>query len=162
MTQEEKLAELLARQGITLLRIYLGEREDGQVRQDSFRLVFEVREKKVWETKFFSGVGNRTRTIPEERGVAKKLADYPRKQGQLGVKTVTYVLTPSLQEVLECLRLDASCGEELFRDFCESYGHDEDSRKSLDTYMHCQDTAYHMRRMFRGAYDELTQILEEE
>lgn len=47
---------------------------------------------------------------------------------------------PTAGEVLECLVLDAGCGEDDYADFCASLGYDEDSRKALAMWHACRKT----------------------
>lgn len=63
---------------------------------------------------------------------------------------VLYYESPKLTDVLECLEADASLGEMLFKDFCDDLGYDTDSRKALEIYESCQDTAIKLREVRRG------------
>ena len=54
---------------------------------------------------------------------------------------------PSKEEVLECLYSDADCGNDTFSDFCSNLGYDKDSRKALEIYLACQETALKIRKL---------------
>lgn len=53
---------------------------------------------------------------------------------------------PELDAVLYALVLDAGASEERFDDWCANFGYDPDSRKALETYLQCQETAAKLRK----------------
>ena len=53
---------------------------------------------------------------------------------------------PKLDDVLYALIGDASASEESFDDWCSNFGYDTDSRKALETYLQCQETATKLRK----------------
>ena len=58
---------------------------------------------------------------------------------------------PKVDDVVNCLMTDAnSVAGETFRDYCDNFGSDPDSRAALDTYLACQDTLIMMRKLFGG------------
>ena len=61
-----------------------------------------------------------------------------------------YYESPKSADVMECLESDASCGEMLFKDFCDGLGYDTDSRKALEIYESCQYTAIKLRQVRRN------------
>jgi hypothetical protein len=64
---------------------------------------------------------------------------------------------PELESVLDCLAIDASFAEgNTYNDFCAELGVDTDSRKALESYLACQQTAMDLHRLLgRAAYNEL-------
>lgn len=56
-----------------------------------------------------------------------------------------YVHIPSINEVLECLTLDAQFGAMSFYDFCDVFGYDRDSIKALEIHLQCQKTRDKMK-----------------
>ena len=88
----------------------------------------------------------------------------PRKDWRVGVtmngKTEDFVYhtgegckgAPAPTDVIVCLAADARIGCELFADFCDNLGYDADSRRALDTYLACQQTAVQLRRLGVLAY----------
>ena len=56
---------------------------------------------------------------------------------------------PTVADVLNSLTLDASCVEYLsFGDWCDEFGYDTDSRKALEMFIACGETASNISRMF--------------
>ncbi len=58
---------------------------------------------------------------------------------------VSKPVTPKFDSILACLVQDAVGSAQTFDDWCFDYGYDTDSRKALDTYMACQETAKKLR-----------------
>jgi hypothetical protein len=59
---------------------------------------------------------------------------------------VSKPVTPKLDDVLACLVRDAvGSAAQTFDDWCSDYGYDTDSRKALDIYIACQETAKKLR-----------------
>lgn len=54
---------------------------------------------------------------------------------------ICYRRLPSEIAILECLSIDCDAGRMTFHEFCDSFGHDQDSIKAFKTYMACQETA---------------------
>ena len=48
-------------------------------------------------------------------------------------------VTPEIEGVLHGLVMDYRSAQDTFKDFCECFGYDQDSRKALQTYLDCQD-----------------------
>ena len=55
-------------------------------------------------------------------------------------------ITPTLDDVLYALCSDASACDESFEDWCSNYGFDTDSRKALEMYLACQESATKLRK----------------
>lgn len=69
-------------------------------------------------------------------------------------------LVPKLSDVLSCLLLDASCVEgESFEGWAENFGHSTDSRKALESYLSCQNTAMNLRKLLgQGLLNTLSEL----
>lgn len=67
---------------------------------------------------------------------------------------------PTAADVLGCLMLDASSVDDgapyprLFRDWCDDFGYDTDSRKALAAYEACCKLAPKLRRFLGALYDD--------
>ena len=59
--------------------------------------------------------------------------------------------TPPLAGLLNSLIMDGDACSESFASWCDSYGFDVDSRKSLATYMACQENSDKLRKVFSQA-----------
>jgi hypothetical protein len=55
---------------------------------------------------------------------------------------------PDLDGVMSCLVSDATAGQATFRDFCDDFGYDEDSRRAYATWQACQRTWDKLARLF--------------
>lgn len=79
---------------------------------------------------------------------AVSIRDFPKFSGAYSVcKAVRKV--PTLLDVLYCLTLDAQSAEsETFVEWCDSLGHDSDSRKAEQTYNACRQTASELAKFF--------------
>jgi len=65
---------------------------------------------------------------------------------------------PRTDYILHSLLNDAQSGAESFRDFCSSYGMNEDSISGLKVYLACQETKDALVRLFGGTLmSELTE-----
>ncbi len=58
---------------------------------------------------------------------------------------VSKPVTPKFDSILACLVQDAVGSSQTFDDWCADYGYDTDSRKALQIYMDCQETAKKLR-----------------
>jgi hypothetical protein len=54
-------------------------------------------------------------------------------------------VTPKFDSILACLVHDAVGSAQTFDDWCSGYGYDTDSRKALQSYIGCQETAKKLR-----------------
>jgi hypothetical protein len=66
---------------------------------------------------------------------------------------------PELDDVMSCLASDANAGQQSFRDFCDDFGYDEDSRSAYRTWQACQLTHSKLARLFGP---DLQAVLERE
>lgn len=65
------------------------------------------------------------------------------------VNTVSKVVAPKLDDVLNCLILDSSFASEMFEDFCSSLGYSSDSIKAFNIYQDCQKNAIKLRTFIK-------------
>ena len=54
---------------------------------------------------------------------------------------------PDIVDVLYCLISDSEAGREVFADFCENFGYDQDSRKAFETWQACQNAYVELRKL---------------
>lgn len=64
---------------------------------------------------------------------------------------------PTAADVLYCLILDLSCGEQSFEEFCSEMGADTDSRKAYATWETCSNMAPKVREFLGKHFDEFAQ-----
>lgn len=125
----DKVDGLLAEYGVKFSVKYVGEtvKKDwggngkGQT-VDHFR--FKLGD---YESDFYMGLGNR---------VAQKFTA-TRKP-----------ISPRAADVLYCILSDAEAVDYSFSDWCDMFGYDSDSIKSLETYRECEKTGRELRRIF--------------
>ena len=55
---------------------------------------------------------------------------------------------PEIKDVLYCLVMDYTSASETFQDFCDEFGYDNDSIKSLNIFKACQKNSQKMKRIF--------------
>ena len=55
---------------------------------------------------------------------------------------------PEIKDVLYCLVMDYTSASETFQDFCDEFGYDNDSIKSLNVFKACQKNSEKMKRIF--------------
>ena len=66
---------------------------------------------------------------------------------------------PDLAGVLHSLLCDMDAGAESFREFCDSYGYEHDSRKAYKTWETCQEIGKYFRRVARAHIAEIREAL---
>ncbi len=64
---------------------------------------------------------------------------------------------PTSADVLSSLLLDSSAEHETFADWCANYGSDTDSRKALETYLACQESAGKLRKLLGADFARFTE-----
>ena len=70
-------------------------------------------------------------------------------------------VAPELAGLLSCLLSEMELAAGTFADFCEMCDCSSDSRKALESYLKCQDTAAKLRRIFSaGELKHFSSILE--
>lgn len=68
---------------------------------------------------------------------------------------------PELSSVLYSLVMDASACDESFEDWCSNFGYDTDSRKALETYLSCQESASKLHKAGIYITDDLREFLQD-
>lgn len=152
--------------GVKFESVYHGERIDNDSTHkwahDLFTVRF-VRGASEIETSYKQGVGHRVAVILNGLGAEAEQAGAgaPKFFGYGDKMRKIYVKKPSPASVLYSLLSDASCGAELFADFCAEMGYDEDSRKALAVYEACQKIAGQLRMFTGEERAKLAELLED-
>jgi hypothetical protein len=61
---------------------------------------------------------------------------------------------PKRRDLLSCLALDATSGDQSFEDFCSDFGYDTDSRKAYATWEACRESGEKLRDVFGTAFED--------
>lgn len=61
-----------------------------------------------------------------------------------------YVKIPRVRDILWSLYMDASGAQESFDDWCSNYGYETDSRRTLETYLACQESGHKLRKIMKS------------
>lgn len=61
--------------------------------------------------------------------------------------------------VLNSLVIDTSAGEMTFEEFSSEFGYDEDSRKAYSVWEACKQNAQDFRRVVRGSFNEIEEMV---
>lgn len=97
---------------------------------------------------YYTGVGHREINKVTVLGT-KWDYDYIKKnRHRLCIDVLVQVskpVAPKFDSVLACLVQDAIGSAQTFDDWCSDFGYDTDSRKALQTYLDCQETAKKLR-----------------
>jgi hypothetical protein len=92
---------------------------------------------------YFTGIGHRVEKMPrsfvQSRGHKWDRYSFPKNI------ELSKPVEPSLDNVLDCLVSDALSSAQNFDDWCDNFGYSIDSRKALEIYMTCQETAKKLR-----------------
>lgn len=132
--QDKAVAEYLEAQGVTFAVALVGETKRDSWACDEWRVLFDKRAQ--------SGGRNAEYSVPYYIGTGHR-----KPQRKSWDKTPRPV-APTAASVLHGLLLDASAGDDSFADWCDNYGYDTDSRKALETYLACQETAQKLAQLF--------------
>lgn len=71
-----------------------------------------------------------------------------------------WVHLPKIENVLDCLFMDADAGAENFDDFCLNHGYSSDSLKAFDTYRACMESGKKLKKAFGPKYNEVKEYIE--
>lgn len=125
---------------------------------DAWRVTFS-RGGSAFSCPYYTGIGHRAVSARAVRVYNRSpQTDYDRRVMEQAVKPVP----PQAASALYSLLLDARAADMSFPDWCGELGCDEDSRKALDTYMQCCDTARELRAVFtRGELARLDNMVQE-
>ena len=146
--------------------------------RDSFRIMFD-RDDKSFDTEYHSGTGHRMVSPVYSIGMkikahlkaidVKPVADVTFKRAgdkynhyKPGDTVSMVTVVPNQASVLYSLLMDGDSGYELFDDFCDNYGYDNDSIKAHNIYEACQKIAGKMRKFFSTEErNKLQELLED-
>lgn len=106
-----------------------------------------------------TGLGHSTPVYKKGYSFAK------RNKKPQDIKTIVYnsemwVHVPTLESILNCLIMDAYCGEMSFSDFCDDFGYSNDSLKALDTYRACEENSRKIRAALGKDYLAVREYIE--
>lgn len=134
----------------TFLGVYKNEKNEKFDQQLKFSLnvngeIFEYR----------MGVGHIKNTTGSNRVAELRQQGYTNVTSKVGevqlpkeyrhtLGVVRLVKFPLISEIVYCVIMDDSGGES-FKDWCDNFGYDTDSRKALKTYLECQENHDRMR-----------------
>ena len=94
-----------------------------------------------------------------ERKQFELVTFYSKGPGHKSNKWPFKPIPPSLEEVLDSLRLDWSLAHQSFDDFCFELGYDPDSRKAYAIYEACVNIGRQVEQLLdRNALNELSNI----
>lgn len=136
MTEQDKtVADYLQSIGAEYSARLLGATKRDEWTCDEWRVAFQRNGKPMIATPYYTGTGHRKSARPMPADIAR-----------LGPRIIARVewekanvepVKPQAASVLYSLMLDAQGAEEPFDDWCDQYGYDQDSRKTLATYDAC-------------------------
>lgn len=96
---------------------------------------------------------------PFERERFELVTFYSKGSGHKSKKWPHKPIPPTLDEVLDSLRMDWFLASQSFEDFCFELGYDLDSRKAYSLYEACVNIGRQVERLFdRNAQIELSNI----
>lgn len=67
---------------------------------------------------------------------------------------------PKVLDVVGSLVMDASC-EDTFKDFCDSFGYDQDSRKAEKVWKACQSIKVRLHKLLGSDFDAIANRVRE-
>jgi len=112
---------------------------------------------------YYTGIGHRECAVSwsRERDEYKRL-----KHANLtdhGLKEfikLSRATMPSLDDLFYSLVMDSSAADQTFSDWCSDFGYDTDSRKALQTYEACQESAVKLRDLTTATLDQLREYFQ--
>lgn len=164
-----KIEAILQQWGTKRATQYHGLVSDGNWEGDTFTITLGTQ-----AFKYSAGIGHRYYTKlafgdkPPKfaKKADKSLRDMQAIIGQSGFavqgKYATFVPVPASASVIWCLLLDSSAVNGSFDDWCADNGYDTDSRKALETYLECQQTATKLLKVFTNSQIETLQAMLED
>ena len=178
--QDIAIANFLKDNNIIFKSTYLLDNsKDEEWQHDLFNVTF-VNGRKLINTEFKTGLGHRV--LKSKKGTMSSLAtkynkellkvniekgltpiesDFISNNGwskSLYVGGSCFAVSPTAASVLYSLLLDYDYAYELFEDFCDNLGYDQDSIKALEIYKACQKNAKQLKEVF--TYSQLNVIRE--
>lgn len=107
---------------------------------------------------FYTGIGHRECAV----SFSREREEYKRlKNANLtdhGLKSfikLSRATLPTIEDLFYSLVMDSSAADQTFSDWCSDFGYDTDSRKALQTYEACQESAVKMRGLTSSSLDDL-------
>lgn len=159
-----QIDEILVSNNVSFSVQYLGVKEkalDSDTGMDEWRITFSTdKSKEIFE--FCTGMGHRKWDKPYSSKVVLPhgVKSYPYTYKDLGKEgTVHYEnmaranlkpVCPHATDLLYCIVLDSEACDYSFKDWCENFGYDEDSRKALKIYLQCQENGEKLRKIFKN------------
>lgn len=128
---------------------YIRETQQGTWKCDQWE--FEINGEKF---DFFTGLGHRGLTEKAKREIEEEYPP-PRFLGTQAYGDYLAALdaarvpaTPHVITMLHSLFVDSQAATQSFRDWCEEFSYDRDSRKALEMYLECQEIDSKLRATF--------------
>ena len=122
-------------------------------------------EAKRMEDKFHTGVGNRQLTPLGQRymaSIGKGSQIYVSNARRQIIAEHARAVAPCSASVIYCMLSDADGAECNFHDWCDEFGGDSDSIRSLNTYNACCEALNQVRKFFTNAERaELRELLQD-
>jgi hypothetical protein len=151
-SQDIAVAEYLKSIGIPFNSGYLGTKQDDTWNADSFIVNFQNE-----KFEFNTGFGHRLKLAGFNKLSVKDMA-FVKELREVVYNTSDKVTTklsdnsvvvkPTSASVLYCLLMDAQALDTSFKYWCDDYGYDTDSLKSLGIYTSCCDTGEKINKVF--------------
>lgn len=122
-------------------------------------------------TKYLKDLGIQTRAILTQKGANKDGWKHDAWLYNIGGEQFTFMtgiglrnvngtpVPPTAAGVIYSVLLDANASNNTFEDFCDELGYDTDSRKTLKTYIACQENGTKLRKIFTKDQIETLEVL---
>lgn len=182
--QDISVAKFLEDNNITFKSVYLLDNSNNDEWQHDLFNVSIIKGNKLINTEFKTGLGHRVLKAKQgtytslstkynkelkkaniEKGLHLITADHYSSTGykkSFYASGSCFAVSPTAASVLYSLLLDSDCGYELFEDFCDNFGYDQDSIKALEIYKTCQKNAKQLTNLFTHEQLEvLRELLED-
>lgn len=153
---DQTIADYLRDKVVTYNAVYVGQTKRDGWDCDAWRVRFIVDTPFHTEDfDYYTGLGLRS---PAPEPTHGRPAPLPHTLLWEQLEKKRKPIAPKAAAVLSALTLDADAGSRSFEDWCADFGHDTDSRKALNLYLECQQTAAKLRRV-RMDVTELRELL---
>jgi hypothetical protein len=157
---EENVDTILAAQGVTFERLYVGENQKDGWTSDAWIVTFKRRRAQQEKFEFFTGLGHRKLPAWSYRVHGYDGGPKPFPGSQLYEKWLKQgkPVPPRAASVLYSLVRDNEAASISFREWCSELGYDVDSRKAFAIYEACQQAHDKLVKVFTQA--ELAELRE--
>ncbi len=179
--QDIAVAKFLEDNNIVYKSVYLLDCSKGSEWQHDLFNVSFIKGSNLINTEFKTGLGHRIPKPKKVTSVCKYNKELKKANIEKGLHLIKedfrlsggykntfysggscFAVSPTAASVLYSLLLDSDCGHELFEDFCDNFGYDQDSIKALEIYKACQKNAKQLNNMFtQKQLEELRELLED-